>query len=65
MNWNTFPVEVFERKAVHYSTHPRHAEFQGELAKIPEVIPRVPNINMLDEGWAELHGDSTAAWINF
>jgi MoaA/NifB/PqqE/SkfB family radical SAM enzyme len=39
MNWNTFPVEVFERKAVHYSTHPRHAEFQGELARVFEILP--------------------------
>lgn len=39
MNWNTFPVEVFERKAVHYSTHPRHAEFRYELARVFEVLP--------------------------
>ncbi len=39
MNWNTFTVEVFEHLAVHYSTHPRHAEFQRELAKVFEILP--------------------------
>lgn len=39
MNWNTFQVEEFNRKAVHYSTHPRHAEFQQELARVFEILP--------------------------
>jgi len=39
MNWNTFQVEEFNRKAVHYSTHPRHAVFQQELVHVFEILP--------------------------
>ena len=39
MNWNTFAVDVFKQKAVHYSTHARHAEFRHELARVFEILP--------------------------
>ncbi len=39
MNWNTFTVDVFKQKAVHYSAHPRHAEFRHEIARVFEILP--------------------------
>jgi hypothetical protein len=65
MDWNTSTDEVFQRKAVHYSTHPSHGMFQQELERIQDVIPCVPNIDMYKGGWDELYGGRTAAWINF
>jgi molybdenum cofactor biosynthesis enzyme MoaA len=39
MDWNTSSVEVFQRKAVHYSTHPSYGMFQQELERTFEILP--------------------------
>ena len=38
MNWNSFPLEVFERKAVHYASHPLHSAFQSELGRVRSIL---------------------------
>jgi hypothetical protein len=38
MNWNTFPLDVFGEKAVHYGSHSKHRAFREELSRVHETL---------------------------